>query len=116
MPEKRLTPLARRLRIHSTDAEKLLWRHLRSRQLEGAKFIRQFPIGNHIADLACREAHLAIEVDGGQHGEEVDADRTRSIESFGYRVIRFWNNDVLANVDGVLEVIRAELLSARGEG
>jgi very-short-patch-repair endonuclease len=116
MTEKRLTPIARKLRLHSTDAEKLLWRHLRSRQLEGAKFIRQFPIGNHIADLACREAHLVIELDGGQHGEEADAGRTLSIEGFGYRVIRFWNNDVLGNVDGVLEVIRTELLSARGEG
>ena len=113
MTEKRLTPVARSLRIRSTDAEKRLWRHLRSRQLDGAKFVRQFPIGNHIADFACRDAHLVVELDGGQHGEEVDASRTTSLESFGYRVIRFWNNDVLENLDSVLEAIQQELSSAR---
>jgi very-short-patch-repair endonuclease len=111
--QKRLTPVARNLRRRSTDAEIRLWHHLRSRQLEGAKFVRQFPIGPHIADFACRDAHLAIELDGGQHSPEVDAPRTQVIEAFGYRIIRFWNNDVLASTQGVLEAIRLELLNAR---
>src|SRR5205814_10558718 len=101
------------LRGRSTDAEERLWRHLRSRQLEGVKFVRQFPIGPHVADFACRDAHLAIELDGGQHSPETDAARTEIIKAFGYRVLRFWNNDVLANTEGVLEVIRQELLLAR---
>ncbi|HVL79264.1 MAG TPA: endonuclease domain-containing protein [Sphingomicrobium sp.] len=113
MTNKRLTPVARRLRRGSTDAERRLWRHLRSRQLEGAKFVRQFPIGPHVADFACRTAHLVIELDGGQHSPDADAARTEIIEAFGYRVIRFWNNDVLQNTDGVLEAIRQELLLAR---
>jgi very-short-patch-repair endonuclease len=112
LTEKRLTPVARNLRRRSTDAEQHLWSHLRSRQLEGAKFVRQFPIGPHVADFACREAHLVIELDGGQHSPEVDAPRTACIESYGYRVIR-WNNDVIENIQGVLEVIRREILLAR---
>jgi very-short-patch-repair endonuclease len=113
LTEKRLTGTARSLRRRSTDAECRLWRHLRSRQLEGAKFVRQFPIGPHIADFACRDAHLAIELDGGQHSPEADAPRTAAIEMFGYRIIRFWNNDVLAKTEGVLEVIRQEIILAR---
>ena len=110
MTEKRLTPIARKLRRASTDAENRLWHHLRARQLEGAKFKRQFPIDRHIADFACPAAHLVVELDGGQHSKAVDAERTAAIEASGYRVIRFWNNDVLENTDGVLEVIRNELL------
>jgi len=113
LTEKRLTPVARKLRRASTEAEKRLWWHLRSRQLEGAKFVRQFPIGPHITDFACRDAHLVIELDGGQHSEEVDQTRTAAIESFGYRIIRFWNHDVLQNTEGVVEAIRQELLNAR---
>ena len=111
MSKKRLTPVARRLRRNQTEAEKRLWWHLRNRQLEGAKFVRQEPIGPHIADFACRQAHLAIELDGGQHGG-VDAPRTEVIEAFGYRIIRFWNHDVLMNTEGVVEAIRQELLNA----
>ena len=113
MTKKRLTPVARTLRRRSTDAERRLWRRLRSRQLEGAKFVRQFPIGPHVADFACRKGHLAIELDGGQHSPAADAPRTEVIEAFGYRIIRFWNNDVLENTEGVLEAIRQELLLAR---
>ena len=116
MGKKRLTPIARKLRRAQTEAEKRLWWHLRNRQLEGAKFVSQFPIGPHIADFACRAAHLAIEWDGGQHSPEVDAPRTQVIEAFGYRIIRFWNNDVLANTEGVLESIRQELLLGFGRG
>jgi very-short-patch-repair endonuclease len=110
LPGQRLTPVARNLRRKQTEAEKRLWWYLRGRQLEGAKFVRQFTIGPHIADFACREAHLAIELDGGQHRENIDAPRTAAIEAFGYRIIRFWNHDVLQNTAGVLDTIRNELL------
>lgn len=114
MAEKRLTPVARRLRRASTEAEARLWSRLRSRQIEGAKFVRQFPIGPHIADFACRDAGLAIELDGGQHAESpTDSARTTLIEAHGYTVIRFWNHDVLANTEGVLEEIRQALMIAR---
>ncbi len=115
MASKRLTPTARNLRHNSTDAESHLWRHLRARQLDGAKFTRQFPIGDHIADFACRSAHLVVELDGGQHSVETDAPRTASIESFGYRIIRFWNHDVLENIEGVLLTIQHELRLGRGD-
>jgi len=117
LSEKRLTPIARKLRGSSTDAEALLWSRLRGRQLEGRKFVRQFPIGNAVADFACRSARLVVELDGGQHSERIeqDADRTWVIESYGFHLIRFWNHDVLGNLDGVLEEIRAALLLASGE-
>jgi very-short-patch-repair endonuclease len=114
LTKKRLTPVARKLRRNGTDAEIRLWSHLRARQVEGAKFVRQCPIGPHVADFACRDAHLAVVLDGGQHSPEVDAPRTEIIEAYGYRIIRFWNHDVLQNTDGVLEAIRHELLLARG--
>ena len=113
MTKKRLTSVARKLRRSSTDAENRLWYHLRGRRFEDAKFVRQFPIGPHVADFACRDLHLAIALDGGQHSLEADAPRTQIVEAFGYRVIRFWNNDVLENTEGVLEVIRRELALAR---
>ncbi len=113
MGKKKLTSVARKLRRNQTEAEKRLWRHLSNRQLESAKFVRQEPIGPHIADFACRSARVAVELDGGQHSELTDAPRTEIIEAFGYRIIRFWNNDVLQNTDGVLEAIRQELLIAR---
>jgi very-short-patch-repair endonuclease len=114
LTEKRLTSVARGLRKRSTDAERRLWRHLRSRQLEGAKFVRQFPIGGFVVDFACRDAHLGVELDGGHHNPMMDSPRTQIIERFGYRIIRFWNHDVLENTSGILEVIRLELLNARG--
>ena len=115
MTGKRLTSVARKLRRQSTDAENRLWYHLRGRRFEDAKFVRQFPIGPHAADFACRDLHLAIELDGGQHSPEIDAPRTEAIEAFGYRIIRFWNHDVLENTYGVLEVIRREILLARNQ-
>jgi lipoyl(octanoyl) transferase len=104
---------AHTLRTHSSNAEKLLWRHLRNRQVEGVKFRRQDPIGPYIADFVCLSAKLIIELDGGQHAvrSEHDEKRTRYLESLGYRVLRYWNNDVLTNIDGVLQDIRAKLLS-----
>lgn len=108
MTEKRLTRTARKLRANATDAERILWSRIRSRQL-GAKFVRQFPIGQHVADFACRSAHHIIEVDGGQHNDASDRARTASLASYGYRVIRFWNNEVTENPDGVVDVILREL-------
>ena len=113
MGKKKLTPIARKLRRDRTEAEARVWSRLRARQLEGAKFVSQFQIGPHVADFACRDARLAIELDGGQHTPEADAPRTRVIELLGYRIIRFWNHDVLADTDSVLEAIRHELLIAR---
>ncbi len=108
--------MARKLRRDTTDAEALLWSRLRSRQLHGHKFVRQFPIGAHVADFACRRTRLVVELDGGQHERtgEADATRTRVIEAHGYKVMRFWNGEVLQNLDGVLEAILAELRIANG--
>jgi very-short-patch-repair endonuclease len=99
---------ARALRRNSTEAEKLLWSRLRGRRFDGIKFKRQVPIANYIVDFVALDSKL---VDGGQHDEraEKDAERTRVLEQWGYHVIRFWNNDVLSNIDGVLEVIMQEL-------
>ena len=114
MAEKRLTRTARNLRRDMTEAEKLLWSHLRASQLDGTKFVRQLPVGPFIVDFACRSGKLIIELDGGQHAESTaDAERTRVIEGFGYRIIRFWNHDVLTNIEGVLETIQTELHLAR---
>ena len=101
---------ARALRINATDAERHLWQHLRGRRLAGFKFRRQYPIAGHVADFACIEANLVVELDGGQHVERSaeDAARTRRIECNGYRVLRFWNDDVLLQTDVVLgEILRS---------
>jgi very-short-patch-repair endonuclease len=107
-----LANLARNLRKRSTDAERLLWTHLRARQLEGLKFRRQHPIGHYIVDFACLETRLIVEVDGGHHASqrESDVERDKWLEEEGYSVLRFWDNDVLTNTDGVLEVIRRKCL------
>jgi len=100
----RPTARSRELRRDATEAERKLWQHLRSRQLRGARFNRQFPVGQFICDFACRELRLVIELDGGQHASAADYDkrRTRFLEAQGYAVIRFWNNEVLDNTEGVL--------------
>ena len=99
------TERARELRQNMTDAERALWRELRQGAL-GAKFRRQAPVGKYIVDFACLEARLIVEVDGGQHAESRgDEERDRWLASQGFRVLRFWNNDVLGNLRGVLEVI-----------
>src|SRR5207302_5533521 len=97
-------PLARKLRLAPTDTEIRLWSRLRRKQLEGFHFRRQHPIGPYVADFFCAEVKLIVEVDGGQHANDGEA-RTRWLEARDYRVIRFWNNDVLANTDGVLRRI-----------
>jgi crossover junction endodeoxyribonuclease RuvC len=100
--------IARKLRINSTDVEQRLWQALREAKVFG-KVRRQHPIGDYIVDFAIPSAKLAIELDGGQHIERAEADkrRTADIEQHGYRIIRFWNHEVLENLDGVLESIRA---------
>jgi very-short-patch-repair endonuclease len=109
---------ARRLRRGSTDAEMLLWRALRE-TLPHEKWRRQVPIGPYFADFASHRAKLIIEVDGSQHADAIEADaaRTSLLKAQGYRVLRFWNNEVLQNVDGVLAAIHAALPSPLvGEG
>jgi len=105
---------ARQLRVNMTDAERRLWSILRGRQLLGYKFRRQHPIGPFILDLACVEYLLAIEADGGQHAEnEYDQRRTDWLENRGWRVMRFWNNEILANSEGVIDTIRSVLTEAK---
>ena len=99
--------VARRLRKNMTDAERVLWRELRAARLGGYRFRRQTPLGKYVVDFVCLEARLVVEVDGGQHVErqEEDARRTAWLESQGFRVLRFWNNEVLGNLEGTKEVI-----------
>jgi len=106
---------ARTLRREQTDAERKLWRLVSGRQLGGFKFRRQHPIDRYFVDFACREASLVVEIDGGQHAVDVDYDgeRTEVLERAGWKVIRFWNNQVLDEPMGVLEVILAGLKLAR---
>jgi very-short-patch-repair endonuclease len=102
---------ARRLRKSMTDAERALWRYLRLRQLNGHKFRRQVTIGPYIADFACLKAMLVIEVDGGQHADAraYDSQRDDFMRGQGYRILRFWNNEVLGNMDGLWDTIVAEI-------
>jgi very-short-patch-repair endonuclease len=99
------------MRRQPTDAENVLWQRLKAKRLEGWKFRRQEPVAGHVADFLCYEARLVIEVDGGQHADDADRDeqRTRAIAAEGFRVVRFWNNEVLENIDGVLEAIVGHL-------
>jgi very-short-patch-repair endonuclease len=103
------TERARELRRNATRAEQVMWRLLRESFPE-ARFRRQVPLRRFIADFASHRARLVIECDGGQHDEEVDAERTRLIEAENYRVLRFWNSDVLGNPEGVHSVIAEALL------
>ena len=112
IPQQVPTPLleaARRLRSHMTDTELLLWRCLRKKQLAGYRFRRQHPFERYVLDFYCSEAKLAVELDGGQHNDSKarvrDAERTCFCEKHGIQIIRFWNNEILSNIDGVLEKI-----------
>ena len=122
MDKRRNIGTARKLRRSMTDAEHALWRVLRSRQLEGFKFRRQHSIGRYVVDFVCLEYRLVVELDGGQHVEQVEADagRTAQLEQSGFRVIRFWNNEVLTEMDGVVMRVLATLtptpLPPAGEG
>jgi very-short-patch-repair endonuclease len=105
------TVKARKLRKNPTEAELKLWKHLRLRQLGGYKFRRQHSLGPYIVDFACLEKKLIVEVDGGQHTEKVDyeTERIAWLESQGFRVLRFWNNEVLKEIEVVKEVIAEAL-------
>jgi very-short-patch-repair endonuclease len=100
------TGLARRLRRAATNAEQRLWNRLRARQLEGHKFVRQQPLGGYVVDFLCREKRLVIEVDGGQHSDNPrDRVRDRWLREHNYRTIRFWNSDIMNDMNGVLQTI-----------
>ena len=113
MPMRRPTTTARRLRRDATDAEQRLWNALRAR-CRPWKFRRQHPIGQRVVDFACPARKLAIEIDGGQHAANrvADAARSAELDGHGYRVIRFWNNEVMGNIDGVLQVVLRALEEA----
>jgi very-short-patch-repair endonuclease len=123
MKKSYYTILARKLRQEQTDVEKILWFQLRNRQLNSVKFKRQQRIGQYIVDFVTLEKKIIIELDGGQHntetGKTLDAERTKWLESEGYQVIQFWNNDVTENLENVLETIMNALtlaLSPNGRG
>jgi very-short-patch-repair endonuclease len=111
-----LTNKARSLRKNQTDVEQIMWKHLRNRQLYNCKFRRQCPIEPYIVDFICLEVKLIIELDGGQHACRVSYDDQRSLflGQRGFKVIRFWNNDVIENSEGVLETIRLAILERVG--
>ncbi len=107
MPE--MIKRARELRKNMTDAEKKIWQSIRKRQILGNKFRKQVPIGPYIADFVCFEKKMIVEIDGGQHKaqEGYDQKRTEFFQSRGFQVIRFWNNDVLTNIEGVTKRLYA---------
>jgi very-short-patch-repair endonuclease len=112
---KRTVMRAKQLRRDMTEAEKVLWSRIRRDQIDGLPFRKQVPIRPYIADFACLPIKLVIEVDGGQHDARKAQDdaRTAWLESQGYRVLRFWNNEVLGNIDGVLAVVVERCRSLR---
>jgi very-short-patch-repair endonuclease len=101
----------RTLRQNMTKVERRVWQILRSHQMKGCKFHRQVPIGRYIVDFVCHEARLIVEIDGGQHerSSPQEAERSEFLQNEGYRILRFWNNEVLANLDGVHQAIADEL-------
>ncbi|GAA5081656.1 DUF559 domain-containing protein [Lysobacter panacisoli] len=112
--EQRHSARVRRLRNSPTEAEHRLWQYLRGRQVSGCKFRRQHPFGRFILDFACLERKVVIELDGGHHADTLryDRERTKYLEEAGFVVLRFWNNDVLGNAEGVIDVITAALQKA----
>ena len=119
MRNAKLQHRARALRNQSTDAERHLWQHLRGKQLAGYRFRRQLPIAGFIADFACLEAKIIVELDGGQHAQNVgyDGRRDRLIEAQGFRILRFWDNQVFLETQAVLEqIMRALELSSPHPG
>ena len=104
-------PVVKKLKQNATDAETKLWFQLRRKQVGGLRFRRQYRLGDYIVDFVCLPARLIIEVDGGQHADQVARDEARTawLESQGFRVIRFWNNEVLGNIEGVLYVVGEQL-------
>ena len=108
-----LVDQAKRLRSRQTEAEQRLWYHLRAHRFMGLKFKRQKPLGHYIVDFICHECRLVVEVDGGQHTVQTDYDHQRDawLRERGYRVLRFWNHEVMQELDGVLERIRLAALA-----
>ena len=123
MSEAKILTNAKTLRSHQTEAEQRLWYHLRAHRFMDIKFKRQKPIGCYIVDFVCVERRLIVEVDGGQHAEQLIYDQQRDawLRVQGYTVLRFWNNEVMQQLEGVLEKIRLTLspcpspTSVRGE-
>ena len=114
MKNKFLIKKSRDLRNNPTIAENKLWYFLRNRQIENFKFRRQQPIGDYIADFTCLEKKIIVEIDGGQHFENKEDDiRDQWLTSQGYRVLRFWNNDVIQNIESVLEIIRKACIDTK---
>jgi very-short-patch-repair endonuclease len=116
MPERKNPPLPSRsrefapgLRQEQTDAEVRLWLHLRSPRLHGLKFRRQHPVPPYVLDFCCESARLAVELDGSQHSEDVDRERTRFLRRQGIEVLRFWDNDVLSRTELVVKAILASI-------
>lgn len=109
MKNSNLKGFAQELRNNQTDAEKEIWSHLRQRQMFYFKFRRQQIIGNYIVDFICFEKQLIIEIDGRQHSDITDKRRTDFFEKEGYKILRFWNNEVLSNIEGVMEKVLIEL-------
>jgi very-short-patch-repair endonuclease len=105
---KELTSYSRANRKNQTDVEKILWHHLRNKQIEGLKFRRQYPVGSYILDFYCIESQLAIELDGSQHigNKSYDTIRSQYFNKLGIEILRFWDNEIIENIDGVLEVVR----------
>ena len=105
------TSRGRQIRRSHTEAERLLWAALRSRRLSGFKFRRQQPVEHYFADFVCREAKLIVEIDDGHHAQQADRDegRTRTLEAAGFRVVRYWNHDVLHDTDSVVDAVLLEL-------
>lgn len=106
------TGIARELRRNETEAEKKLWQVLRARQFLGHKFRRQSPVAGFVADFLCEDLRIIVEADGGQHADNpADVDRTARLQAAGYQVIRYWNNDIMSNLEGVLDDLRERLLA-----
>ena len=107
------TIIARNLRKNSTIQERRLWNLLKNRQFHNLKFKRQQPIGDYIVDFICKEAKIIIEIDGGQHNEpeniEYDKTRTEYLNTLGYKVIRFWNNEIYENIEGVVLRLKEDI-------
>ena len=111
MPKPTTVSKARQLRKHSTGPERTLWKELRNRQFEGYKFRRQYPVGPYIADFVCREQRVIVELDGSHHQAQIEDDQARTgfLESAGYRVVRFRNDQVLRETQAVLQAILGAL-------
>jgi very-short-patch-repair endonuclease len=106
---------AKALRRRMTDAERRLWYYLRAHRFEGLGFRRQAPVGPYVADFLCEQLRIIVEVDGGQHSERTleDQQRTAWLNARGYRVVRFWNNDVMGNMEGVWEALSTAIRDCR---